>query len=370
MGVPPGTVPPCQRRETVPEELMSQISPYRTRRARLLRGDGDLYLYLEDLVTPEPETVSAVWVANEQPAPESRGEETPPGTPPRMGAGGTRHPEGCPPLGSELELVWFEEGDAVALLDGEGPLAVIPGWAGRDDFYGYARYARGRSPLAWELTSDARGALETKIDESREFWAWRLSPQAWPEIRTTGLAFLESRIGPQDAVWPIGNGSFPELIATRHHAVQEDLWVTVTTGMSAQRMAGVEQYLEVPDGSTRIELAIARAAPDQAGADLIAALATIPFGRCTWLGEGHTIGGVPGSYPAFGPDKAALMLTARPPSAPGYRLPDLDGLVRREGKVTYLWALLIDEETFRLARGRDARTAAGHLAATGNTFIQ
>ncbi|MCU1497107.1 MAG: hypothetical protein JWM47_1060 [Acidimicrobiales bacterium] len=354
----------------VPEELMSEISPYRTRRARLLRGEGDLYLYLEDLVSPQPETVSAVWVANYQPAPESRDGETPSGTPPRMGAGGTRHPEGCPQLGQKLDLVWFEEGDAVALLDGEGLLAVIPGWAGRDDFYGYARYARGRSPLAWELTSDARAELEKKIAESREFWSWRMSPLAWPEIRSSGQAFLEERVGPQDAAWPIGDGTFPELIATRHRVPGETLWVTVTTGMSGQRMAGVEQYLEVPDGSTRIELAIARATADQAGADLIAALATIPFGRCTWLGEGHTIGGIPGSYPAFGPDKAALLLTARPPSAPGLRLPDLEGLVRRGGKVTYLWALLIDEETFRLARGRDARTAAGHLATIGATFIQ
>ncbi|QXC61350.1 suppressor of fused domain protein [Aquihabitans sp. G128] len=206
--------------------------------------------------------------------------------------------------------------------------------------------------------------------ESREFWRWRSGPAAWPEIRSTGQAFLEQRVGPQDAVWPIGDGTFPELIATRHRVEGQNVWVTATTGLSAQRMAGVEQYLEVPDGATRIELAIARSVPDQAGADLVAALATIPFGRCTWLGEGHTIGGVPGSYPAFGPDKAALLLTAKPPEGAGPPAPDLTGLVRREGKVSYLWALLIDEETFRLARGRDARTAAEHLAGTGATWVQ
>ncbi|CAN5805855.1 hypothetical protein BH10ACT1_BH10ACT1_33250 [soil metagenome] len=354
----------------MPETLLTEISPYRTRRASLLRGRGDLYLYLEDLVGPEPETVSIVWVANHLPAPDGNAEPSPPGTPPRMGAGGTRHPEGCPELGRNLDLVWFEEGDAVALVDGEGVVAVIPGWAGRDDFYGYARYARGRSPLAWELTNEAREALDQKIAESREFWRWRTDDTAWPEIRSSGQAFLDDRVGPQEAAWPIGDAAFPELIATRHRVGTQNAWVTATTGLSAQRMAGVEQYLEVPDGATRIELAIARSSPDQAGADLLGALATIPFGRCTWLGEGHTIGGVPGSYPAFGPDKAALLLTAKPPSAPGQPAPDLSGLVRREGKVTYLWALLIDEETFRLARGRDARTAAEHLAATGATWIQ
>ncbi len=353
----------------MPDVLLQDTSPYRTRRASLLRGEGDLYLYLEDIVGPAPETTSVVWVANYLPAPTDASTESPPGTPPRMGAGGTRHPEGCPELGKGLRLVWFEEGDAVALVDGEGVVAVIPGWAGRDDFYGYARYARGRSPLAWELTNDARNVLDHKITESREFWDWRAGP-AWPEIRQTGLSHLEARVGGQDAAWPIGDGTFPELIATRHRVGQEHVWVTATTGLSAQRMAGVEQYLDVPDGSTRIELAMARSSPDQAGADLLGALATIPFGRCTWLGEGHTIGGVPGSYPAFGPDKAALLLTAKPPAGIQTRLPDLSGLMRRGGPVTYLWVLLIDEETFRLARGRDARTALEHLKDTGTTWIQ
>ncbi len=353
----------------MPDLLLQDTSPYGTRRASLLRGDGDIYLYLEDLVGATPATTSAVWVANVEPAPDGRGEPTPDGVPPRMGAGGTRHPEGCPALGASLELVWFEEGDAVALVDPEGVMAAIPGWAGRDGFYGYARYARGRSPLAWELTGDARQVLDQKVAESRDFWTWRRG-RAWPEIRSVGLAHLEARVGPQDGAWPIGEELFPEIIATRHRVGQDQLWVTATTGLSAQRMAGVEQYLDDPDGAARIELAIARRTADQAGADLLGALARIPFGRCTWLGEGHTIGGAPGSYPAFGPDKAALLLTATPPAADGWPAPDLRGLSRRGTPVVYLWVLVIDEDTFRLARGRDARAALDHLAATGGSWIQ
>jgi len=352
----------------VPEVLMQETSPYGTRRASLLRGEGDVYLYLEDLTGPEAQTTSAVWVANFLPAPTHR-ESTEPGVPPRMGPGGTRHPEGCPDLGKNAGLVWFEEGDAVALVDGEGVVACIPGWAGRGEFYGYARYARGRSDLAWELTKDARQVLDHKATDSREFWAWRRG-QAWPEIRSVGLAHLEQRLGAQDAAWPLGEALFPELIATRHRLTLDNVWVTATTGLSAQRMAGVEQYLDDPDGAARIELAIARTVPDQVGADLLGALATIPFGRCTWLGEGHTIGGAPGAYPAFGPEKAALMLTARPPSAPGLAPPDLTGLSRRGAPVTYLWVLVIDEDTFRLARGRDAKSALTHLAETGVSWIQ
>jgi hypothetical protein len=353
----------------VPEILMQEVSPYRTRRATLLKGEGDVYLYLEDLTGAEPQTVSAVWVANHQPAPTGRGESSEPGVPPRMGAGGTRHPEGCPGLGPGATLVWFEEGDAIALVDGEGVVAAIPGWAGREGFYGYARYARGRSPLAWELTKDAGQVLDQKALQSREFWEWR-GGGAWPEIRSVGLAHLEQRLGPQDAAWPLGEAVFPELIATRHRMRGSDIWVTATTGLSAQRMAGVEQFLDDSDGVARIELAIARAVPDQAGADLLGALATIPFGRCTWLGEGHTIGGSPGAYPAFGPDKAALLLTARPPYTLDLPVPDLSGLSRRGAPVTYLWVVLIDEDAFRLARGRDARSALVHLHENGTTWVQ
>ena len=50
--------------------------------------------------------------------------------------------------------------------------------------------SRGRTQLAWELTRDASAALEAKVIESREFWAWRRG-QAWEEIRDSGLAHVE-----------------------------------------------------------------------------------------------------------------------------------------------------------------------------------
>lgn len=353
----------------MPELLLQESSPYQTRRASILRGDGDLYLYLEDLVSPTPATTSAVWIANYLPAPTGKDAESPPGTPPRMGAGGTRFPEGCPDLGRAMGLVWFEEGDAVAVVDAEGVLAAIPGWAGRSDFYGYSRYARGRTGLAWELTRDATQALEAKVVESRDFWSWRTT-DGWAEVRGTGLAHLEGRIGPQEAAWPLGTSPFPELIATRHRVGDSPVWVTVTTGLSAQRMPGVEQYVDQPETAARIELAIARSMPDQAGAELLSSLATIPFNRCTWLGEGHTIGGARGNYPAFGPDKAAVLLTTTPPPGQHHVPPDLRGLSRRGDPVTYLWVMVIDEDTFRMARGRDARAALGHLQATGATWVQ
>lgn len=354
----------------MPQLLMQSTSPYGSRRATLLRGDGDVYLYLEDVTGPTPETTSAVWVANEAPAPTDSYDPTasPPGAPPRMAPDGTRHPAGCPPL-RDVEIVWFEEGDAVALVDPDGLVAVVPGWGGRDGFYGYSRYAVGQTPIAWQLTGEADDLLTAKVDDSKDFWAWRRGP-AWSHIRSTGLAHLEAAVGPQEAAWPLGESLFPELIASRHRYGDREVWVTATTGLSSQRMAGVEEYLDNPDSAARIELVIARSVPDQVGAELLSALAQVPFARCTWLGEGHTVGGSVGSYPAFGPDKASLLLTARPPFERELPPPNLKGLTRRNGPVTYLWVLVIDEETFGLARSRDARNAVAHLAEKGQYWVQ
>lgn len=352
----------------MPELLLESTSPYKTRRAMVLRGDGDIYLYLEDLVGPVPTTTSAVWISNFLPAPSAGDHEVPHGAPPRMGAGGTQFPGGCPDISPKAKIMWCEEGDAVALVDSEGVVAAIPGWAGRDDFYGYSRYARGRSALAWELGREARSALEAKIERSRAFWQWRLN--AWDELRETGLAHLEQRLGPKEVAWPIGHGSFPEMVASTHRLAEQSIWVTATTGLSAQRMAGVEQYVEDPHLAGRIELAMARRVPGQEAAELLSSIAAIPFGRCTWLGEGHTIGGTVGAYPGFGADKAAVLLTSTPPDAADVARPDLSGLAQGSEPVTYLWVMVIDEHTFGVARGRDAHAALAHLETSGASWIQ
>ena len=325
----------------MPDLLLQETNPYGTRRASLLRGWGDAYLYLEDLVADAPSTRAAVWVANHAPTPRPH-EDVEPGAPPRMGAGGTLHPDGCPHP-TALRLVWFEEGDGVALLDDDGVLAAIPGWGGEGEFAGYARHARGRTALAWELNGETLGLLEAKVAQSEAHWAWRSG--AWAEIRDRGFAHLEARLGPAEEVWPLDGGRFPEVVASRHRVGTRDLWVTATTGLSAQRMAGVEANVADPDSAACIELAVASSAPDASGAELLARLATIPFGRCTWLGEGHTVARrdpVPGV--------GGEILTADPPEGADGPAPDLSGLSQRELPVTYLWALVIDEPAVEVAQ--------------------
>ena len=179
------------------------------------------------------------------------------GRPPIMGREGTRFPLGCPALNGSLEVVWFEEGDGVALVDADGLLAVIPGWGGADGFCGYARNCQEQTPLAWPLGPEARASLEETVSASREFWTWRLT-EAWPGVEESGLAHLDERIGRREAVWRIDGGGFPEMTASRHRYGQRDVWITSTTGLSAQRMPKVEQFVRDRQASGRIELAVAR----------------------------------------------------------------------------------------------------------------
>ncbi|MCU1452211.1 MAG: hypothetical protein JWN46_357 [Acidimicrobiales bacterium] len=355
----------------MPELLLESTSPYRTRHASVLRGGGDVYLFLADLTAGDQgATATGVWVANEAPAVSTFAASNPadPGAPPRMTAEGTLHPQGCPPFNGRLELVWFEEGDGVALLDADGVLAVVPGWAGTRGFSGYARHASAETPLAWPMPDAAREALEAKAAASRGFWEWRLDG-SWDGLRRSGLEHLETRIGPADHIWPIDGGRFPEIIASRHRVSGHQICVTATTGISSQRMAVVEQVFDEPAAASRIELAIARTNADEHGAALLAGLAAIPFGRCTWLGDGHMVGGQPGDYPAFGADKAGILLACAPPPFGDLAPVDLSGRVLRHDPISYLWALVVDEAVLDAARQRGTDAALQVLHGQGGSWV-
>jgi len=297
----------------VPDTLIESANPYGTRRASVLVGEGTVYLYLTDVSDgPHGPTVSATWVANLGPAPaqlDLRPAQAGSG-PPLMGREGTKFPQGCPPPNGPLQVVWFEEGDGVALLDSDVILAVIPGWGGTDGFYGYARHCRERTEVAWPLASAEQATLDAKVASSRRFWSWRLG-DGWKEVQQSGVAHLEARLGPQEEYWAIDGGRFPQIGASRHRIANRDVWVTATTGLSAQRMPKVEQFVDDPAAVGRIELVVARTVADDQGAAALSRLATIPFSRTTWFGSGHTVGGEAGSYPAFGPDKVGLLLHRR-----------------------------------------------------------
>ena len=110
-------------------EILCESNPYGSRTA-VVGDDGQtVHLYLMTGPPDEPhDEIFSVWVANYGPAPDLEDVEAmKAGEAPRMPRRGTRHPDGLPPFRPEdLELVWFEEGDGVALLERGRPWPWLP----------------------------------------------------------------------------------------------------------------------------------------------------------------------------------------------------------------------------------------------------
>ena len=142
-----------------PVTLLESFSPYGSRKVTVEYDGLTTAAYLHDDASP----ISATWIANHQPVP-----ETPQATDrarldagraPLMPANQTKHPDGRPPLRAEaLEALWFEEGDAVAILEHGRPLAVIAGWSDMDrGMPGYSSEVIGQTPFGWSLDEAMEG---------------------------------------------------------------------------------------------------------------------------------------------------------------------------------------------------------------------
>lgn len=344
--------------------LVTETSPYGSRSA-VVEDDGrTVYLYLTAANPQNPEKdMSAVWVANLIAGPDERDlPSMEAGTPPLMPRGGTCHPEGRPSYREEdLELVWFEEGDGVALLERGQPLAVIPGWSGFEGFHGYARDAVGQQELAWELAQALEG-LGPRIESARRYWEWRARDDSWPSIQDDGIRHLERRLGPQRRYWSADGGEFPpRAVALFQPEAYPGISVCATIGMSAQAMPGVEMYVRQHERFRRIELALGTAGDPARAASLLSGMVGFPWSNVTWLGDGHTYGWEP---PSDVPGRSSVLLLRDPPAEGkkglfrrGQPPPDLSGLRDRGGDpVTYLWVVPITHGERELAQ-RDGSTA-------------
>ena len=97
-----------------PVTLLESSSPYGSRRVTVEYDGRTTAAYLHD----DTAVVSATWIANHRPAPDSMDQAgLDAGRAPLMPAGLIKHPGGRGSLqGSALDALWFEEGDGVAIL--------------------------------------------------------------------------------------------------------------------------------------------------------------------------------------------------------------------------------------------------------------
>lgn len=349
--------------------LLDSVSPYGSRRIVVEYDGATTAAYLHDRTGP----IAATWIANHRRAPATVDlARIRSGGSPEMPAEHTRHPDGTPPLDpAALSAVWLEEGDGVAILAGEEPIAVIPGWADlANGMPGYSRDVIGQTPFAWSL-DDAMEGLGQRIAQSAQFWRWRASAGSWVLFQEALLGHLLSRVGPGGGYWDVSGGKAPTVgVSERPPVPRRPYTILSTVGMSGQRMPAVEQTGDGAAGRARIELALATTMPSAAAARIFLWLAQYPWREVTWLGAGHSIAWYhePATFPLGGGNDAVLLLDD-PSRLPGPDVPRLDGFRSSNEPVRWLWIVPISERERRLARERTSVSLVTQLAAQRRSWV-
>ena len=288
------------------EVLVFETSPYGNLDAIVQHDGRVVYFYLNSQATNTNQTFGtrACWVRNLRPGPYVINEdEMHQGIAPMLPRTHCKYLEpGKLPCPDDLKIVWFEEGNAAALLEcsAEDPkefetLAVIPPWSGVDNFLGYAAECAAESPLCWPLPSNPN--LRQRIDRSDEFWnAFRSSPDPFSELQPAIIdAYRKKWVGNVEAgeldYCSIDGGKFPP--RGLFHCQTSDRQILATVAMSLCPQPMVELFTDDPKNYRRIELAIAL--DHDADSELLnnarqalSRLAGYPWHQMNWLGHGHS----------------------------------------------------------------------------------
>jgi len=352
-----------------PAILLESVSPYGSRRLVVQYDGTTTAAYLHDDTT----AIAATWIANHRQAPPAIDlERLSSGEAPEMPAGHTRHPDGRSLLApGSLRALWLEEGDSVALLEHDKPIAVLAGWSDMaQGIPGYSRDVIGQTPFSWSL-DDAMEGLGPRITAADGFRRWRADAGAWAEFQQAMLGHLLGRLGPGARYWDVGGGKPPLVgVSERPPTPSRRYSVLSTVGMCCQRMPVIEQAGPDAARRARIELAIATTMPATEAARIFLWLAQYPWREVTWLGSGQCIPWYheAATFPLGGGHEAVLLL-AEPGALLGPDVPDLSGFSFGGEPVHWLWLVPVTERERLLAAERGTASLINHLAAQRRTWV-
>ncbi len=300
-----------------PEVLLFETSPYGTLDAIVQHDSRSVYLYL----TQSPKQghgkkfgTRACWVRNLSIGPYViNQDEMQAGIPPMLPRTDCVVRDGQPlPNPDQLSIVWFEEGNGVALIEtdeagNQQTLAIIPPWSGLEGFHGYSAQCANQTPLCWPMPDNPK--LDQRIKQAAQFWDSYGSnveaatkapsdPTTTPFSQLQGalLDFYDTRFRAGNAepeYFTIDGGTFPPRGLIQYRT--EKHLILATVGMSLCPQPAVELFSDQPYLLRRIEIAIELPIaiadqPEQLAhvASQISNLASYPWRNFTWLGAGHT----------------------------------------------------------------------------------
>ena len=330
-----------------PVILLKEDSPHGNLDAIVEQDERVAYLYVWPLFRRDLGVLSC-WLRNLAPAPEELDRDgMKEGIAPMQPRAHCNHPRGKGKLDpTRLRLVWFPEGDGMALLEDGKMLAVIPAWSFNGNFPGYSCDAIGESTLAWGLEDDS--IMQARIRTAARFWR----SLSWKDYQSSFLDAYARAIGRKQRYFAIDGGKWPEraLVQANH----EGHTYLLTLGISQRPQPQVEMYHEEPGEFRRIEFA----ACFSPGSDentigklsrFFSDQSDLPWNQITFLGHGHTI-----SCDIFADDPAlqqfsAIMFVHNPPGIPSFELPRIDG-----DRVLQLWTVPITEGERQIIREKES----------------
>jgi hypothetical protein len=359
----------CVEGKQVGDRPIEEMSPFGNIVAYAEDDGATVYFYLffKDAEKSSPEQFKACWVRNRKSPPHDidRGPMID-GQAPLMPRRFCRHAEPQPPLRQDaLRIVWLEEADAAALLEGPDILAAIPAWSGAGGFNGYARDCVGESPFAWELGPE--NVIRDRVKNAAQFWQLWEQPDFWQKWRDERIAAAESAFGRHSKYYAIDGGEFPPHAMLRFD--QQETVVLLTIGVSLFCVPKVEQYFEDPSPYRRIELAacLDRRCPESELAGFgqyISAQARYPWTQFVPLGSGHSMP-CDSTPKAFGGARFDhIVLTHSLDGTPKIQFPQFRG-----DPTNVLWILPISEPERDLAVEKGTDVLLQNLTEAGVDYV-
>ncbi len=277
-----------------PEIIVESNSPVCDIQAFVEKSDTCYYFYLWGNPSSEKRYLKSCWICNRVKAPKTLDAKAmQQGRAPMMPEEFVAHDlKGMELDEDNLEIVWFEEGDAASLLSNGQLICVIPGWADAENrFFGYSKYAKGMGNYAWELIN-AEPVLMKRTNDSKAFWAG-FDREFWPQVQSAHMEVLENFFGKHEKYYAIDGGKFPPKALIS--GTRDGVMYGITAGVSMIPMPKIEQYVMESELTrlNRIELGFAATEQYRTLCELfystMSSLAAYPWQEITFFSHGHTV---------------------------------------------------------------------------------
>lgn len=277
-----------------PEIIVESNSPVCDIQAFVEKSDTCYYFYLWGNQSSEKRFLKSCWICNRVKAPKTLDEKAmQKGKAPMMPEEFVAHDlKGMELDASRLEIVWFTEGDAAALLSNGQLICVIPGWANAENrFFGYSKYAKGMGNYAWELIN-AEPVLMKRTKDSKAFWT-QFDRGYWPQVQEAHMEALESFFGKHEKYFAIDGGKFPPKALVS--GTRDEVVYGITAGVSMIPMPTTEQYFreEELEKNNKTELGFAAIEQHRPLCELfystMSSLSAYPWQEITFFAHGHTV---------------------------------------------------------------------------------